>query len=104
MRGGRGESIEDGQAAGATGAARIGHHRVVDIVTERVMVTAEGLARGAVSLDDRHTLGQKDEIQGVGIGGGQGASVDLLLKQLLDGAVLNRRAGTRGSKNGRTDA
>ena len=34
-------------------------------------------------MSDRHTFGQKDEIKSVVVGGGQCASVNLLLKQLL---------------------
>ena len=39
-------------------------------------------------------VGQKDEIKSVAVSGGQCASGDLLLKQLQDGIVFARPAGS----------
>ena len=55
-------------------------------------------------MDYLHAVGQKDEIKSMAVGGGQRASVDLLLKQLLDSIVLHRPARIRRSQDGRADA
>src|SRR5690349_6099535 len=70
VRGRRGKCVERRESAGAAGTARIGHYGVVDVAAESVVVTAERLARGAVSLDYLHAVGKVDEIKSIGIRGG----------------------------------
>ena len=97
-----GESIESTLAAGA---ARVRHDGVENIVGSGVVIAAEILAGGgAVAHGDGSAGGEIEEIQSVGGDGGKDASIDLRLKHLLDGGIVDGVAGLGRSEIEGTDA
>jgi hypothetical protein len=97
-----GESIESALASGATG---VGHDGVEDIVGSGAVIAAEILTGGgAVAHGDGGAGREIEEIKSVGGGGGKDASIDLRLKHLLDGGVVDGVAGLGRSEIKGTDA
>ena len=81
------EGIESTLAAGAAG---VRHDGVEDIVGSGIVISAEILAGGgAVAHGDGGTGREIEEIESVGGGGGKDASIDLRLKHLLDGGIVD---------------
>jgi len=96
------ESIESTLAAGAPG---VRHDGVEDIVGSGTVISAEILAGGgAVAHGDGSAGREIEEIESVGGGGGKGARVDLRLKHLLDGGIVDGVAGLGRSEIQGTDA
>ena len=96
------ESIESALASGATG---VGHDGVEDIVGSGAVIAAEILAGGGAVAHGHGGAGRKiEEIKSVGGGGGKDASIDLRLKHLLDGGVVDGVAGLGRSEIKGTDA